>query len=183
MGAVARYALASGHKLRPAAYVRASHAITHGESEAAAGLTVRPLGRTPVALHAELRVTSHGGEQEVRPAAFVTAGVDREPVAGLEARGYAQAGYVGGRHATAFVDGQVVVERQAADTALGAVRVGAGVWGGAQKGAARLDVGPSASLELRVAGAPVRVEANYRLQVAGEARPGNGFAVTLATGF
>lgn len=145
---------------------------------------MRPLRAVPVAVHAELRLTRQDKQVEVRPAAFVTAGLDRQPVvAGIEARGYAQAGYVGGDFATGFADGQMVAEAPVAETSMGTVRVGAGAWGGAQKGASRVDVGPSASLEARVAGAPVRIEANYRLRVAGEAQPGTGFAVTVATGF
>lgn len=185
IGVVARYAFAPGHRLRPDAYLRLSQAIVaDGESEAAAGLAMRPLRAVPVAVHAELRLTRQDKQVEVRPAAFVTAGLDRQPVvAGIEARGYAQAGYVGGDFATGFADGQMVAEAPVAETSMGTVRVGAGAWGGAQKGASRVDVGPSASLEARVAGAPVRIEANYRLRVAGEAQPGTGFAVTVATGF
>lgn len=185
VGVVARYALAPGHALRPDAYLRISQALAaDGESEAAAGLAMRPLRDVPVAAHAELRLTRQNGRNEVRPAAFVTAGLDRQPlVAGIAVRGYAQAGYVAGDFATGFADGQLVAEAAVADMPAGTVRAGMGAWGGAQKGAARIDLGPSASLEARVAGAPVRIETTYRLRVAGDAQPGSGFAVTLATGF
>lgn len=185
IGVVGRYALAPAHSLRPAAFVRVSRAlVADGESEAAAGVLMRPAGDLPVAAHAEVRLTRQNGELEVRPAAFLTAGMDgQELAAGLEARGYAQAGYVGGKHATAFADGHLVAEKPVAETPLGSVRVGGGVWGGAQKGAARLDLGPSASLEAKVAEAPIRLEASYRVRAAGEAEPGSGFALTLSTGF
>ena len=63
------------------------------------------------------------------------------------------------------------------------VALGGGVWGGAQQGAARLDIGPSLTVDLRLGAAPARIEADYRWRVAGNAEPGNGGVVTLSTGF
>ena len=62
-------------------------------------------------------------------------------------------------------------------------RLGGGAWGGAQQGAARLDIGPSLTVDLRLGAAPARIEADYRWRVAGNAEPGNGGVVTLSTGF
>lgn len=180
-GVVVRYAIAPYHWLRPAAYARVSRALVEdGESEAAAGVLVRPLARVPVAAHAELRLTRQADRVEVRPAAFLTGGVDDAPLGGgVRLRGYGQAGYVGGDYATGFADGQIVAEKPVA----GALRVGAGAWGGVQKGASRIDTGPTISLSVPVAGATVRMEASYRLRIAGDAQPDSGLAVTLATGF
>lgn len=182
-GAIIRYDLRPGSPVRVDAYLRASTAFgEQNESEAAAGLAVRPVREVPVALHAEARVTYRNGDQEVRPAIFAIAGVEREE-SGFRARGYAQAGYVGGAFGTGFVDGQLVVEKRIADTGPVRLGLGAGTWGGAQKGAARLDLGPTISAELHAAGAPVRVEASYRKQIAGRAQPDSGFALTVSTGF
>lgn len=63
---------------------------------------------------------------------------------------------------------------------------GGGAWGGAQSGleaATRLDVGPSLLVRQPVGRVNLSVEANYRWRVAGNADPGNGPAVTLATSF
>jgi len=55
---------------------------------------------------------------------------------------------------------------------------------GARRGrAAGLDVGPSASLDLKIGAALARVSMDYRLRVAGDAEPGSGVAITLSTGF
>lgn len=180
-GVVLRYAIAPEHRLRPAAYVRVSRALMEdGESEAAAGVLVRPLPGVPVAAHAELRLTRQGERLETRPAVFLTSGVDDAPLAkDVTLRAYGQAGYVGGTYATGFADGQAVAEKQVAGT----LRVGAGAWGGVQKGASRIDVGPTVSAAVPVAGAAVRVEASYRIRIAGEAQPDNGLALTVATGF
>lgn len=185
VGVIVRYALAGGDAVPVAAYVRASRALADvAESEVAGGLAIRPLPRAPVSLHAEVRLSRVDGDPEARPAVFVSAGQERSLAGtGLEARGYAQAGYVGGRHATAFAEGQLVVERPVLARVAGSLRIGAGAWGGAQQGVARADAGPVASVELDIADAPVRLEASYRMRIAGAAQPGTGLAVTLSTGF
>lgn len=184
-GAVLRYDLAPGSPHRPAAYARIVQALAGSrESDIAAGLSVRPLSAVPLIAHVETRLTGRVGRTGPRPAAFVAAGFDEAPLAlGARARGYAQAGYVGGRDATGFADGSLVAERTVlarGDTELAA---GAGVWGGAQRGASRLDLGPSASLRFPLGGAAARLSLDYRLRVAGNAAPASGAALTLSAGF
>ena len=94
----------------------------------------------------------------------------------------------GGDFATAFADGQLVADRALANFDLtrskrAGIRLGAGVWGGAQKGSERLDIGPSANILVPVADAPVRLSLDYRIRAAGDAEPGSGVALTLSTGF
>ena len=151
----------------------------------ALGLRAKPFGRIPLAVHAEARLTVRpGASPEIRPAAFVAGGFDRIDLpAQVAARGYGQAGYVGGEFATAFADGAFVAEREVAGFDLGRVALGGGAWSGAQQGAARLDIGPSLTIDLHLGAAPARIEADYRWRVAGNAEPGNGGVVTLSTGF
>ena len=185
-GAVVAYRLAPGTPAMPSAYIRASRALVPGgESELAIGLAARPMRALPLTLHAETRVTQRPLRRaEVRPAVFAVAGAEglRLP-GGATARYYAQAGYVGGRFATAFADGAMVAEREVARFDLGEIAVGAGAWGGAQRGAARLDIGPSVTARITLGDVPARIEADYRWRVAGNARPGNGGVLTLSTGF
>jgi hypothetical protein len=104
--------------------------------------------------------------------------------AGMLGEGYAQAGYVGGRDATAFADGQMRAERVIAESTEVQFRTGAGAWAGAQKGASRLDVGPTATMQLSLPGiASARLSADWRVRVAGNASPGSGPALTLSAGF
>jgi hypothetical protein len=184
-GAVLRYELAPGSRHRPAAYVRAVHALTGArEGDLAAGVALRPLAGLAVTAHGEARLSRREGGTELRPAAFVSAGVDALPVAGgAIARGYAQAGYVGGRDATAFADGSVIVEKPLWRDRDSALTAGAGTWGGAQRGAARLDIGPTASLRFRLGQGAARLSADYRLRIAGQAEPAAGAALTLSAGF
>lgn len=184
-GAVLRYRLRPESSHQPSVYLRGTKALAAArETDVALGLSVRPIARIPVAAHAEMRVTRRDGSNELRPAAFL---VTQLPPAslphGLRGEAYAQAGYVGGTFKTAFVDGQAKVDHKVAQFDLGTLRAGAGAWGGAQKGAARLDIGPTASVETQLGQLPARIMVDYRLRVAGDAKPGSGVALTLTTGF
>lgn len=185
IGAVVRYSLAPSSALQPQAYARASKALVPGgESEAAAGVSIGLARSFPLRVHGELRVTDRPGGTEVRPAAFVVTGLPRRKVGPMiEAEGYLQAGYVGGDYATGFVDGRAIVEAPVIRSERGQVAIGGGVWGGAQRGAARLDLGPTASATLSTGRTTLRGSVDYRLRVAGDAVPGDGLAVTLAASF
>ena len=90
--------------------------------------------------------------------------------------GYFQAGVVDFNDPDWFVDGQAAVTRPVWRN----LSAGFGVWGAAQPGLNRFDVGPRASLRL---GRGMRAHLDYRLNVAGNARPGSGTVVTLAGDF
>jgi hypothetical protein len=146
-------------------------------AEAALGVDWQPLQSMPVRLLAERRqkigpegrsafaVTAHGGVSQIRVAGPIR----------LDA--YAQAGVVGLRSRDLFIDGLAALRLPIADD----ISVGAGAWGAAQPGAARLDFGPEATL--RIPDTRLSVSASYRLRVAGDARPGSGPALTLSTDF
>lgn len=184
-GGVLRYRLAPGNSHRPALYLRATSAVQapRGE-EAALGFSARPLARLPVALQAELRATRQVSGVKLRPAAGAVTELPRFALpAGLSGEAYGQAGYVGGPDGTAFVDGQMRIERRVARLGDGELRAGLGAWGGAQKGASRLDIGPSATLDFRIGSGQGRVSADWRLRTAGNAAPRSGPALTLSAGF
>ena len=134
-GALLRYRLRPDSAVGSTAYLRATKALAAGrESELAAGLSARLIPSVPIAAHAELRATRGAVTTEVRPAAFlVTEFPPQDLPADLQAETYFAAGYVGGDFATAFVDGQIRVDRELAQFDRGTFRAGAGVWGGAQK--------------------------------------------------
>ncbi|MFC3100331.1 hypothetical protein [Altererythrobacter lauratis] len=185
-GAVLRFDLAAASHQRPQAYLRGAAALQGApEEEAALGLSIRPLAVLPVRVAAEMRMGNRAGQTALRPAAYAVTElpVQRLP-AGFAGEAYIQAGYVGGRDATAFVDGQARVDRSLASNARGFdLRAGGGAWGGAQADGARLDVGPSASLAFRLGDARARLAADYRFRVAGDAEPASGPALTLSAGF
>jgi hypothetical protein len=183
-GLAARYGLAPSGR-QPALHFRASYAPDRPrQAELALGVGARPLAGLPVRAQAELRATITGGMTELRPGAFAV--TEFAPVTlplGLTAEAYAQAGWVGGRFATPFADGQARVMRSAARPGPVRLSAGVGAWGGAQRFAERLDIGPTIEIALPDAPAPLRVSLDYRVRVAGKAAPGNGVAVTVASGF
>ncbi|MXP41763.1 hypothetical protein GRI75_08925 [Altererythrobacter soli] len=185
-GAVLRYRLAQANGHRPTAYVRATRALDGPrEREVAAGLAVRPLPDLPLGVAAELRVYEHPGGRETRGAAFAVTELPpaRLPF-GFHGELYAQVGYVGGKFATAFADGQLRVDRRVIGRGEGrALRIGAAVSGGAQERAARLDLGPSATVSFPLGEAHSRLALDYRFRIAGDAEPGDGPALTFSAGF
>lgn len=185
-GAVLRYRLLPRSSYLPSAYARVTRTLEGArQGEVAAGFSLRPWPRAPLIVAAEARVTETATGREVRPAAFAVTQVP--PVTlpfGIRGEAYLQAGYVGGDFATAFVDGQARIDHRLAQLGNGhEVRLGMATWGGAQRGAARLDVGPSASVAFKLAEAPSRIAVDYRLRVAGNASPASGPAVTFSAGF
>lgn len=187
-GAVLRFrpggAAADGY-----AYVRTSAAIKApgGDRELAAGIGLRPKRAVPLRLLAEARLQDSGvGPAHIRPVvSMVTELPWRELPAGFRGEAYGQAGYAAGRDATAFFDVQALVDRAVVQgTGMPEVRVGAGLWAGGQKGAARMDVGPRVSIPLHLgAAAAARIAVDWRFRVAGNARPPSGPALTIATSF
>ncbi|HET9629190.1 MAG TPA: hypothetical protein VFP14_06865 [Novosphingobium sp.] len=185
-GAVLRYRIAPADPHRPALYLRGAGALNGTrEQEVALGLAARPLAGVPVAAMAELRATRNAQGLSARPAlALVTELPPQRLPLGFTGEAYVQGGYVGGRFATAFIDGLARAERNFATVEGAEVHAGGGIWGARQRGAARLDVGPVASVRLRLGDtASARLEADWRFRVAGGASPGSGPALTLSAGF
>ncbi len=175
----------------PRAYVRAYRAfVPDAENEGALGVSARPYGPVPVRLAAELRVTHNIFGTEIRPAAYAVTElpVQRLPF-DLRMEAYGGAGYVGGSADTPFVDGQAAITREivsfnspTSDERM-RLSLGGGAWGGAQRDASRLDVGPSVRLDLTIGNVPARLSVDWRERVAGDAAPESGVAATLSTRF
>ena len=194
IGAVLRYSLAPSSGHRPQAYLRASAALEGpSEREAALGLSARPVASLPVRVAAEARLSAGAGggagnraaSSQVRAAAYAVSELPPLDLpAGLTGEAYVQAGYVSGDFSTGFVDGQARVTRDLASGDGYRLSAGGGAWGGAQKGASRVDVGPSAALTFKLGAESFgRLAADYRIRVAGGAAPASGPAITLSAGF
>lgn len=185
-----QYRLAPASRRDPRLYARAYRAlVTRDESELALGASIRPLPGVPLRLAGEGRYTDSPFGSELRPAAYAVTEIN--PVAlplGTRLEVYGQAGWVGGRAKTAFADGQASLTHAlpfAGRLSKDALRfsLGAGVWGGAQKDAQRLDVGPTLRTDLKIGRVPARLSVDWRQRVAGDAAPGSGVAATLSAGF
>lgn len=151
--------------------------------EAGIGFAVRRAGVVPVELIVERRV---GLDRDGRNAFAIIAasGVDDVAVgAQVMLTGYVQAGAVGLARRDRFIDGAARVERVVFGRNAARARIGAAVWGAAQPGLSRIDLGPTISTTLRIGTARVRLASEYRWRVAGRARPGSGPAASIGADF
>lgn len=190
VGAVGQFRLMPSSRHDPRLYVRAYRAlVARGESEGALGASIRPIPGVPLRAFAEVRYTDAAFASELRPSVFVVSELPPQPLpADFTLEAYGQAGWVGGSFATPFADGQVSLARELASVnVLGGaplrLSAGAGAWGGAQKDAQRLDIGPTLRAEWRMGRVPARFSLDWRQQVAGDAAPESGLAATLSTSF
>lgn len=145
--------------------------------EGALGVEWQPVARIPVRLVAEHRIALDSGKHA--PGVGVLGGVDAHPVLrGFALEAYGQAGALRRARLEPYADGAARVTR-----ALGPLRAGVGLWGAAQRDAARLDIGPSITATLPIGDRHARLLLDWRQRVAGDARPGSGLALTLAADF
>lgn len=166
---------------RIALFARLTAPLAGRGSEAAAGIEWQPTD-APIRVVAEYRAGLDGTPGG--PAAGVVAGVYAVPLAldfSLEA--YGQAGAVVRGRVDPFADGALRVTRQVASAGRTRLDMGAGAWGAAQRGAMRLDIGPSAVASLPVGESTVRLVIDWRERVAGDAQPGSGPALSVGADF
>ena len=165
--------------VRTAVAARAYAPLAGKGAEAALGFDWHPFPAVPLRFSVERRFDLDGAGRHAW-SAYAAGGFYREAAAGRVAvDGYAQAGLVGLERRDLFVDGALRAGRrwrveQATLTA------GAGLWGAAQPGASRVDVGPRLAVVLPAQQHVVSLAVEGRLRVAGDAHPGSGAAMTLA---
>ncbi|MBS0315104.1 MAG: hypothetical protein JSS05_13060 [Proteobacteria bacterium] len=151
--------------------------------EAAVALDWRPLGALPVTFTIERRAGLDRGGRDAF-AAGVFGGFDRLTLPlGFSTDGYAQAGVVGLKRRDLYADGALRVERKLAGAGRVRIGVGAGLWGGAQPGMSRLDAGPQVVAHAPLGRASIRIGAEWRQRIAGNARPGSGPTLTIGADF
>lgn len=173
-GARLNYALGGTVSLSGRFYLPLRHS---SGTEFAAGIDWRPVPSLPISLLAERRERlGRDGRNAFALTAYGGGSRTLTPHVRLDA--YGQAGIVGLGSRDLFADGALRISRR-----IGPIEVGAGAWGAAQPGAARLDVGPSLSWRLPVPRSNLRLQADWRFRIAGDAAPGSGPALTLAADF
>ena len=146
-------------------------------AEAAAGIRWKPLANVPVALTFERRqaLNRWGGRSAF--ALFAEGGIYQSPVFGIGNLDlYAQGGVVGLKSRDYFFDGGATITRPVWKN----LSAGLGVWGGVQPGLYRVDAGPRLTMNVRRG---IRLHADYRQRLAGEATPSSGPALTIAGDF
>ncbi len=151
------------------------------EREIALGLRWRPNRDWPLTLSAERLFRANAPD---RFAAYLAGGVDQQPIAGSwKLNAFGQAGYATGQSGGAFFDAQARMLHPLAKIGGIPMSAGIGSWAGGQKGAARLDIGPTVAAKVDTGSASLLIQLDWRLRAAGNAAPRNGLALTVSTGF
>lgn len=187
-GIIAAYRVGGGEKSDLSLLARVALTPQNaGDRELAAGLSWRPARNIPVTLFAEYRARAPAPDAA---AVYIAGSVpDIALPGGFRLGGFGQAGVVhsftaaGGGERTAFLDAGLRGERPVVNTRPLQIALGAGAWAGGQRGSRRLDIGPAATLKTQIAGQDIRLNADWRFRIAGNASPGNGPALTLSAGF
>lgn len=162
---------------------RLSRPISTRDGEAALGLVLRPAAHVPVQMLLERRIAIETGGRDTW-ALGIAGGVDRARLPlGAEIDAYVQAGVVGAHSRDLYADAALAVSRPLWTRDRSVAVLGSGLWASAQTGAARLDIGPQARFVMPIEGAALRVSLSWRQRIAGNARPGSGPALTVATDF
>lgn len=181
-GVRASYGLTADRAIAVAARLSGPLSDTSGR-ELAVGMEWQPVKRLPVRLLAERRVSLGRGERDAF-AFGMFGGVDgvRLP-ADFRLDGYGQAGVVGLSRRDAYADGAVRVERPVGRLGPVSVAAGAGLWGAAQPGVFRIDIGPQIIMRIPAGVTMLRVGLDWRQRVAGNARLGSGPALSVGADF
>lgn len=161
-----------------AATLRSSSDVGRRGGELAAGVRIQPVAGIPLWIDAERRqrIGRYGGGRSAF-ALFFEGGVYGRPMPMrflLDA--YLQGGVVGFHSRDGFIDGGATLTRPVYKQ----FSAGLGVWGGAQPGLYRVDAGPRVTMQVRK---NLRVHLDWRQRLAGNAQPGSGPAITLASDF
>jgi hypothetical protein len=173
------YALGTARRLALAA--RLSAPMKGRGREAALGLDWQPT-RLPLRLIAEQRVSLDGGRGG--PTVGIIGGYGPADIApGVRLEAYGQAGAIARDGIETFVDTAARLTHPVAHLAGRRIDLGLGSWASAQRGARRVDLGPTLGIALPVATKTIRLNLDWRQRIAGEARPGSGPALSIGSDF
>jgi len=150
-------------------------------AQGAAGIAVRPFPKVPITLVAE-RLFKLGPNARNDFQARMTAGLAKR-VHGFDLSAFGEADFVG-RRPDWFAGAQLIAERPIRVPGGFRIAPGLGLWSAMQRTdttSTRVEIGPS--LRLVPPKGPLSLSVDYRVKMAGNARPGSGVAVTVGGRF
>jgi hypothetical protein len=156
---------------------------TAGGMEASIGASIAINTKIPVELIVERRIPIGGAGKQSWSLTGVSGFNAVQLPQKLQADGYLQTGIVGSRTRRPFIGGNIVVSKATDMNHPDRLRLGLGLWGDAQAGLSRVDIGPEISFRAKSVGLPVRISAQWRFRVAGDANPPSGPAVVIGGDF
>lgn len=163
------------------ATLRAQSALSDSDREIAAGVRFKPNEKFPLAIVAERRFRPSNPDGY---ALYVAGGKSKIPLpANFKLNAYGQAGVSTAGRDTLFFDGQIIAEKSVHKNNSVEILAGGGAWAGGQRGAQRIDIGPSVSIKLSTGKKNYRISGDWRERIGGDASPNSGAAITLSTDF
>lgn len=163
------------------ATLRAQTALSDSDREVAAGVRFKPNETFPIAIIAERRFRPSNPDGY---AFYVAGGKSNVTLpANFKLSTYGQAGVSTAGRDTLFFDGQIIAEKSVHKNNSVEILAGGGAWAGGQRGAQRLDIGPSVSIKLSSGQKNYRISGDWRERIGGNASPNSGAAITLSTDF
>lgn len=166
---------------RIALSARLATPLANRGTEGAVGLDWQPI-RLPVHVIAEHRFALDHGQGGATLGVIGSVG-PQAVTPGVTIEGYAQAGLIGRRRPDGFADGSLRLTTSVHTSHGSGIALGLGVWGGVQREAARLDLGPTLVMALPVGAGRLRVAADWRQRIVGRVRPGSGPVIGLGSDF
>lgn len=151
--------------------------------EAAIGLAFRPARGLPVEATVERRIALDSGGRNAWSVGLAGGVYGVSLPHDFDLSAYAQAGIVGARSRDLYGEAAIAAQRPVFQRGRTSLSLGGGVWAAAQPGAARVDIGPQALLDMPAGEASMRLSLGWRQKIAGSANPGSGPVLTLGTDF
>lgn len=185
IGSVMRYRV-SGSTRPLNVYLRSSSALGADEADVATGFDLRLLRSLPARLFVEMRLSRSGATSLISPGWGMVVSLPEQRLAGgWKANAYASTGRLIGQETMSYADLQLRLDRPilVSGSEDARFRGGIGLWAAGQTGAARLDIGPQISRTTPSGPGYLRIEADWRWRIGGNALPGSGPALAIGAGF
>jgi hypothetical protein len=165
------------------ASLRGSAPLRGRGDEIGVGLSLKMRAIVPIEMIAERRFAVSTQEKD-RWSLLIASGFDEKRVTrSISVDGYGQAGIVGSKRGELFAGGSLSVRHDLSTSPALRTSFGIGLWGDAQKGASRVDIGPELVAKTTLGILPIKVAAQWRVRALGNAQPSSGPALVLAGDF
>ncbi len=165
------------------ASVRLARPLEGRGFEISPGLSLSGGKAIPVEMIIERRIRPEKGNKDQWGVLLASGIAPREIRPGLTVEGFAQAGFTGTKTILPFAQMGAGIHRSAYSSPIAKVKIGAGLWADGQGKVGRIEIGPEIVTVVDTGALDVRVSAQWRIKVAGNAKPGSGPALSLSTSF
>jgi hypothetical protein len=153
------------------------------DPEISPGISIKTGQNLPIEFIVERRIRTNNGNKDQWTLLIATGVSERDIGQGLSLEGYGQAGFVGTKKTIPFAQLGAGLHRSVLDQKGLQLKAGAGFWIDQQNSSGRVDIGPEVVALIKAGDRPLRLSGQWRIKVAGNAEPGSGPALSIATSF